>query len=99
MTKKELIDEVNARAADEDIEFTKKDTRTLIELLFDTVGYTVEDEHRFRFPDFGTFKVKYRKAREGRNPQTGEPIDIPASNTVRFKPAPSMKDRINPTKK
>jgi nucleoid DNA-binding protein len=96
MTKKELIDEVNARAADDGIDLTKKDTRTLIEILFETVGDTIEDEERFRFPDFGTFKVKFRKAREGRNPQTGEPIQIPASNTVRFKPAPSMKDRINP---
>jgi nucleoid DNA-binding protein len=95
MTKAELINEVNAAAKDEDIELTKKDTGTLIDIIFEKVAFAIEDEQRFSYPNFGTFKVKHRKEREGRNPRTGEPITIPASNTVRFKPSPALKDRIN----
>ena len=95
MTKSELIDALNAAAADEDIDLTKKDTGTLIDLLFEIVADSIEDEQRFSYPNFGTFNVKHRKAREGRNPRTGEPIQIPASNTVAVKPAPKFKEMIN----
>lgn len=95
MTKAELIDAVNAKAAKNDIDLTKKDTRTLIDIVFETVAGSIEDEERFSYPNFGTFNVKHRKAREGRNPRTGEPIQIPASNTVNFKPSPALKDQIN----
>jgi DNA-binding protein HU-beta len=44
---------------------------------------------------FGTFQKSHRKARTGRNPQTGEPINIKASNTVSFKPGKKLKDSIN----
>lgn len=44
---------------------------------------------------FGTFKVKHNKARKGRNPKTGEAIDIPASKGVHFKPSPVLKDAMN----
>jgi DNA-binding protein HU-beta len=44
---------------------------------------------------FGTFQKTHRKARIGRNPQTGEPINIKASNTVSFKPGKKLKDSIN----
>ncbi|MBW2020973.1 MAG: HU family DNA-binding protein [Deltaproteobacteria bacterium] len=43
---------------------------------------------------FGTFSKAHRKARKGRNPQTGEPIKIKASNTVKFKPGKALKDSI-----
>ena len=95
MTKSELIDAVNAAAAEKGIDLTKKDTRALIEILFETVADSIADEERFSFPDFGTFNIRHRKAREGRNPRTGEPIQIPASNTVSFKPAPKFKEDIN----
>jgi nucleoid DNA-binding protein len=95
MTKAELIDAVNQRAANEEIDLTKKDTRTLVDIVFETVSGSIEDEQRFSYPKFGTFNVKHRKAREGRNPQTGDPIQIPASNTVGFKPSPTLKDQLN----
>ncbi|MFP4600559.1 MAG: HU family DNA-binding protein [Persicimonas sp.] len=95
MTKAELIDAVNKKAADQDIELTKKDTKALVDIVFETVAGSIEDEKRFSYPNFGTFNVKHRKAREGRNPQTGAPIQIKASNTVGFKPSPSLKDQIN----
>ncbi len=48
-----------------------------------------------RIPDFGTFKVAKRKAREGRNPATGETIQIPASIVPKFTPAKGLKDLLN----
>lgn len=95
MTKAELIDAVNKQAASEDIDLTKKDTRTLVDIVFETVAGSIEEEERFSYPNFGTFNVKHRKAREGRNPQTGDRIQIPASNTVGFRPSPKLKDQIN----
>lgn len=97
MTKSELINAVHAEATsgDDGIEITKKDTGTIIDIVFGQVAAAIEDEKRFSYPSFGTFTVKHRKEREGRNPRTKEPITIPASNTVNFKPAPALKDRIN----
>lgn len=95
MTKKELIDAVNATAADQDIDLTKKDTRALIDILFETVAGAIKEEERFSYPNFGTFKVKFRKARDGRNPRTGEKIRIPSSYSVGFKPSPHLKDLVN----
>jgi DNA-binding protein HU-beta len=95
MTKSELINAVNEAAADAEIELTKKATGELIDILFEKVSAAINQEQRFSYPNFGTFTVKHRKAREGRNPRTKEPITIPASNTVNFKPSPTLKDLIN----
>ncbi len=95
MTKSELISAVHNAATEQDIEITKKATGELIDIVFDQVAEAVKSEKRFSYPGFGTFTVKHRKAREGRNPRTKAPITIPASNTVNFKPSPTLKDRIN----
>ena len=54
----------------------------------------IKKEKRFAYPSFGTFTVRTRKARKGRNPQTGEEIKIKASKTVGFKPAPTLKNSL-----
>lgn len=95
MTKSELINAVHARAADNGVELTKKATGELLDIVFDVVAGSINHDQRFSYPGFGTFTVKHRKAREGRNPRTGKPIKIPASYTVAFKPAPSLKDLVN----
>ena len=95
MTKSELIDAVNATAAEHDIDLTKKATGELIDIIFAQVSDAINDEDRFSYPKFGTFTVKYRKEREGRNPRTKEPITIPASYSVNFKPSPTLKDLVN----
>lgn len=95
MTKAELINTVNSRCADIDIDLTKKATGEILDIVFDVVASAIDNERRFSYPGFGTFTVKHRKAREGRNPRTGEPIQIPASYTVSFKPSPTLKDQVN----
>lgn len=95
MTKSELINAVHTRAADNGIDLTKKATGEMLDILFDVVAGSINSDQRFSYPGFGTFTVKHRKAREGRNPRTGKPIKIPASYTVAFKPAPNLKDLVN----
>jgi DNA-binding protein HU-beta len=62
--------------------------------IFMTVAKSVKKEGSFSYPGFGTFKLKKRKARMGRNPQTGDQIRIAASKTISFKPMPSLKDTL-----
>jgi DNA-binding protein HU-beta len=95
MTKSELINAVHAAAAEQKLDITKKATGELIDLVFEQVAGAINGAERFSYPSFGTFSVKHRKAREGRNPRTKEKITIPASNTVSFKPAPDLRDKIN----
>ena len=91
MTKAELIDAVKAAGPEG---MTKKDTAMIVEAVFETLRGAITKDGRFSYPGFGTFTVKNRKARDGRNPRTGEPIQIPASKTVAFKPAPAFKEAL-----
>ena len=90
MTKAELIEKVQA-----DVQaLNKKQTGELIDVVFETLGEAIQNDGRFSYPGFGTFTVKERKARKGRNPRTGAEITIPASKTVAFKAAPSLKEKL-----
>ena len=88
MTKAELIDKVY-RTLDDEV--TKRAVEEILDQSFEEIRKTVRKEKRFSYPGFGTFTVRLRKARMGVNPQTGQPIKIPASKTVGFKPAPVFK--------
>ena len=92
MTKAELVDAVHNGAGVPDL--TKKTTGEIIDAVFEAVKESVADDGRFAFPGFGTFTVKARQGRTGRNPRTGAAIEIPASKTVAFKPAPAFKDDL-----
>ena len=91
MTKAELVEKLynkwNAHA-------TKKLLGDLVDGMFDNVAQSIRKEHRFAYPGFGTFVVRNRKARKGRNPQTGEAIKIKASKTVGFRPAHNLKNAL-----
>lgn len=90
MTKAEFIDKVYAAAGGE---LTKKQVGELVDATFDSLGEAIKGG-RFSYPGFGTFTVKERAARVGRNPQNKEPINIPASKTVGFKPAGKFKETL-----
>jgi len=92
MTKAELIEAVLKSAKGVDI--SKKAMGEIIDATMDNMKKAIKKEKRFSYPDLGTFTVKARKARSGRNPQTGETIKIKASKTVGFKPAPSFKKSL-----
>jgi DNA-binding protein HU-beta len=86
MTKGELINVV-ARAA----KMSKRGAESAVDATFAALTRAIKKDKRFQLPAFGTFSVKSRKARTGRNPRTGEVISIKASRTVGFKPAPRLK--------
>ena len=66
-----------------------------VNVVFETIAAALRDGADVRITGFGTFGVRERRARTGRNPRTGEPVDIPASRAPAFKPSKALKDRIN----
>lgn len=91
MTKSELIDEVRKAKG---VDLTKKATEAVVDAVFQALASAIKKDGRFSYPGFGTFVVKQRGERKGRNPKTGEPMVIPAKKTVTFKPAPKFKALI-----
>lgn len=87
MTKGDLIAAV-AKAT----KLSKRAAEDAVDATFDTVARAIKRDKRFQVPRFGTFTVRSRKARKGRNPQTGAEITVKASRTVGFKPAPALKE-------
>ena len=92
MTKDDLVTAVVKSCKNDDL--SKRLVSDVIDATFDSIGKSIKKEKRFSYPAFGTFTVRNRKARKGRNPQTGEEIKIKASRTVGFKPAPSLKTSL-----
>ena len=86
MTKGDLIDSV-AKSA----KISKRTAGEAVDATFDNIAKAIKKSKRFQVPGFGTFTLRSRKARTGRNPQTGAVINIKASRTVGFKPAPGLK--------
>ena len=74
---------------------TKKQAEEAVNEVFGGIAATLEKKQDARFVGFGTFSVANRKAREGRNPRTGETIKIPASNAVKFTAGKELKATVN----
>ena len=89
MTKADLAAAV---AAEEQL--SKRQAMRIVELVFARCKEALQQGERVALPPFGTFVVKARKAREGRNPKTGDPINIPARRAVAFVAAKSLKDAV-----
>ena len=90
MNKTELIASVAEKAG-----LTKKDAEKAINALFVSVEEALAMEDKVQIIGFGTFEVKAREERKGRNPQTGAEITIPASKNPVFKAGKSLKDAVN----
>lgn len=90
MTKAELLEAI----AKSNPELTKKQVTSVVESVFSTMTTSIKKQKKFAYPGFGSFEVRQRKARVGRNPQTGETMKIKASKTVGFKPAKALKDKL-----
>ncbi|MHB1845127.1 MAG: HU family DNA-binding protein [Deltaproteobacteria bacterium] len=91
MTKAELVEEIHGKHGNG---LSRRAVSELIDEVFAQIGKSVKRHGRFVYPDFGTFTLKKRKARVGRNPQTGAELKIGASRTVGFKPAPELKKSL-----
>jgi DNA-binding protein HU-beta len=90
VNKTELIASVAEKAG-----MTKKDAEKAINALFSSVEDALAKDDKVQIIGFGTFEVKSREARKGRNPQTGNEITIPASKTPVFKAGKGLKDVVN----
>ena len=73
---------------------TRTDAKTIVEEVFDSIAGSLVEDGRFVYPGFGTFVIRERAARRGRNPHTGEALDIPASKGVHFKASAKLKDSL-----
>ncbi|HHT78142.1 MAG TPA: HU family DNA-binding protein [Clostridiaceae bacterium] len=90
MNKTDLIDAV-AQATT----LTKKESEAAINATLDAVVDALSKNEKVVLVGFGTFETKKRAARKGRNPSTGEPMNIPASTAPVFKAGKGMKDKVN----
>ncbi len=89
MTKAELV-----AAIASDANLTKADAERALNAFMANVAKSLKKSGKLTLTGFGTFSVSNRKARTGRNPQTGETIQIKASKTVKFKPGKALKESI-----
>ena len=90
MTKADLVERVA-----KETEMTKKDAEKLVEVIFGSIVKTLNKGEKIELRGFGSFRVRERNARKGRNPKTGEPVDIPAKRVAYFKPGKDLKELIN----
>jgi DNA-binding protein HU-beta len=90
MNKAELIDAVAGSA-----NLTKVDAGKAVDALVDVIAGALKGDDEVTLVGFGTFTVRKRAARSGRNPRTGDIISIPASNLPAFKPGKALRDAVN----
>lgn len=90
MNKNELIEEVSDKTG-----FTKSDTQKFVNAYVDVISKTLRKGKEVQLIGFGTFRVTKRKARTGRNPQTGKELKIPAKKVPVFRPGKALKDLVS----
>ncbi len=90
MTKADLVEKVAAEA-----DMTKKDAEQLVEIIFESIVSTLNKGEKIELRGFGSFRVRQRNARKGRNPKTGASVNIPAKRVAYFKPGKDLKEVIN----
>ena len=90
MNKSELVANMAEKSG-----LTKKDTEKALAAFFESVQGALVEGDKVQLIGFGTFEVRERSARKGRNPQTGKEIDIPAAKNPVFKAGKALKDAVN----
>src|SRR6187402_2336974 len=89
MNKTDLINAVSEQA-----DLSKKDASKAVDAVFDSITSSLVEGGKVQLVGFGSFEVRERSARKGRNPQTGQEIEIAASKAPSFKPGKALKDSI-----
>jgi len=90
LTKADIVEAIY-----EKIGFSKKEAADLVELVFDTVKDTLAKGEKIKISGFGNFVVREKRSRTGRNPQTGESIEISARKVLTFKPSQVLRSEVN----
>jgi integration host factor subunit beta len=91
VTKAELVDNVTALG-----DLTRRDSEIIVDLLFDSVIGALRASDKVEIRGFGSFRIRQRNARTGRNPKTGVKVDVPAKKVPFFKPSKELRDLLNP---
>ena len=89
MTKKEIVKSISEQSA-----LTQAQTKEVVQATLDAIVDAIVQEGRIELRNFGVFELRRRPPRKARNPQTGEPVDVPAKNVVVFKPGRILEERI-----
>jgi integration host factor subunit beta len=90
MTKAELIDEVSKVA-----NLTKKETETIVNTIFDNITEALATGDKVELRGFGSFRIRHRNSRKGRNPKTGSPVDVPQKRVPFFKVGKRLRELVN----
>ncbi|MHB0968569.1 MAG: integration host factor subunit beta [Thermoanaerobaculia bacterium] len=90
MTKAELVDEVAHT-----VQLTKKQAETIVNIVFDSIVDSLRAGEKIELRGFGSFRLRSRKSRTGRNPKTGQKVDVPSKKIPYFKPGKELKELIN----
>jgi len=89
MNKRELVNKVSERVG-----ITKKKVGSIIDTTTEVIKDALSEGERVTLVGFGTFQISNKKARRGRNPQTGEKIQIPAKKVPKFKAGRNLKEKV-----
>ena len=90
MTKAELVDVVTRNS-----ELNRKDTEIIVQTVLDSIVDSLKTGEKVELRGFGSFRLRERAPREGRNPKTGEKVFVPAKRVPYFKPGKDLKELIN----
>jgi integration host factor subunit beta len=92
MTKADLIEDVSRQ-----VELTRKDSEIIVETIFDSIVHSLRAGDKIEIRGFGSFRTRQRNPRVGRNPKTGDRVEVPAKKIPFFKPSKELKDLVNST--
>ena len=90
MNKSDLVAKISEKS-----ELSKKDSEKALNAFMDAVTEALKEGQKIQLIGFGTFEVRERKARTGRDPRSGKTIEIPATNSATFKAGKALKDAVN----
>jgi integration host factor subunit beta len=90
LTKADLIEEVLRIT-----ELARKESETIVETIFDSIIQSIQKGEKIEIRGFGSFRTRQRRGRVGRNPKTGEKVEVPAKRIPFFKPSKELKDFVN----
>lgn len=89
VTKADLVTGLNQKTG-----LSKKDSSRIVERILEIIKSNLEKGEKVKISSFGCFEVKHKRARKGRNPQTGEAITLPARKVVTFKPSQGLREGV-----
>ncbi|MDZ7641388.1 MAG: integration host factor subunit alpha [Desulfurivibrio sp.] len=90
LTRKDL-----AKAINEQMGFSQRGAAELVDVVFEQLKETLLDEEPIKLVQFGTFNVRHKFPRQGRNPRTGDPMEITKRSMISFRPSKIVRERIN----